>query len=148
MTLLLIHFKYSRHMSHFIVLVHINVHVTDVSVCGLYSKIIACFGLVPDYCTFTVVGTWVFYIKCIICRLPEWVHCAGISCTIILSHSSFATLCFSWICFFSFLLSSISVGIFDLVHGSWNLHWNTNHLMGSRTGTWTHTFMCFLSIAV
>ena len=46
-----------------------NVHVTDVSVCGLYSKIVVCFGLVPV--PVTVVGTWVWYIKCIICRLPE-----------------------------------------------------------------------------
>ena len=30
----------------------------------------------------TGVGTWVFYIKCIVCMLQVWVHCAGISCSI------------------------------------------------------------------
>ena len=28
-----------------------------------------------------------------------------------------------------------------LIHGTWNLHWNSNLQLGTRTETWTHTYL-------
>ena len=68
----------SQHVSDW----YMIVHVTDVSTCGLYSMLVACFRLVLTIVPVSGVGTWVLYIKWIICMIQVWVHCAGISCSI------------------------------------------------------------------
>ena len=128
----------------------IMVHVIDVSTCGLYSMLVACFGLVPCDCTCYRCWHMGMVLKCIICRLQEWVHCAGISCTItcygifnmeyyfIIFIVRYSVFPFASFLLNLFLLVSVEFNFsrnLQLLQGTWNLYWTSNLQLGSRTGT-------------
>ena len=116
-------------------------------------------GILQYACSMFRISTWQLYmlqvlvhglyIKCIICMLQMWVHCAGIICTIacygmlhyfglwlstwniLLSHLSFETWYCSYVSFQLNLFFLVSVEFnfsrnLRLVLGTWNLHWNLN----------------------
>ena len=116
MTLLFILMKYSRYTSHFIRLVHIN--------------------------DLVVINTWWSHQMHIcmlqVSRLWWYAKFACYSCCIEITLIGSV-----WI---SFLRISFEVNFISnlrLIHGTWNLHWNSNLQLGSYTGT---TFLSGLNM--
>ena len=114
MTLLFILMKYIRYTSHFIGLVHIN----DLVVINTWLSL-------PMHISILQVSRLWWYAK-FVCY----------SCCIEITLIGFV-----WI---SFLRISVELNFnrnLRLIHGTWNLHWNSNLQLGSSTGTWTHTYL-------
>ena len=113
--LLFILMKYSRYTSHFIGLVHTN----DLVV------ISAWWSRPMHICMLQVSRLW-WYAKF-----------ACYSCCIEITLIGAV-----WISFLPISAEFNFSRNVRLIHCTWNLHWNSNLQLGSRTRTWTHTFIC------